>query len=140
MQRIEPTTCLVNAFCNEVSGEDDSLVELLFVLKRIMYLGIRHSTRVEPNVDEVELTLQHGATLADEPNLVDIRAMKVDAVVVLLTHVARHEAFFLERIAGHHAGSYCLLYLVVQLFYGADANLFASILVAPNRKRCTPIT
>ena len=36
----EPTTCLVYTFCNKLSWE--FLIEILFVLKRIMLLCIRH--------------------------------------------------------------------------------------------------
>ena len=69
--------------------------------------------------------------------IVYIRTMEVDAVVVLLRVVARYEALVLHRIALHNAGCYRLLYLGIQLFERTDA-LLATVLVAPDRQRCSP--
>jgi len=51
--------------------------------------------------------------------------MEVNLVVVLFRHVARHKALILQKVRFHHTCLDSLLYLVVQLFYAADADFFA---------------
>ena len=137
MQSEEPSACLVYSLVDEVGGESQPLVYHVAVLKRIVYLCVWHGTRVEPNVDEVALALHGLSALADEHYLVYVWTVQVDAVVVLLRIVARHEAFVLQRIAFHHAGSHCFLYLLIEFLKASDANLLA-VLVAPYRQRCAP--
>ena len=72
-----------------------------------------------------------------EHDIVYVRTMEVDAVVVLLRVVARNEALILHRIALHNAGCYRLLYLGIQFFERTDA-LLATVLVAPDRQRSSP--
>ena len=113
MQCIEPSARLIHTLRDEVGGEGGTLVEQFLVLERIMNLGVWHSTGVEPDVDEVQFALQHGSTLAHQPDLIDVGAVQVDAVVVLLTHIAGHEASVLQRVGGHDASGHSFLYLVV---------------------------
>ena len=79
-----------------------------------MYLSVRHRTGVEPHVNEVGLALHGLALVADEHDVVHIGAVQVNAVVVLLRHVAGHEALCLQRVLGHDAGLDGLFYLVVE--------------------------
>ena len=53
--------------------------------------------------------------------------MQVYLVVVLLAHIARHEALILQQITLHEACGNGLLNLVVQLLNAADAD-FLTIL------------
>ena len=95
MQGEEPSARLVYALVDEVGGERRALVYRVGVLKRIMNLRVRHAAGVEPHVDEVGFAL-HGLTcLAAEYYVVDIRAVKVNPVVILLRIIAGHEAIFL---------------------------------------------
>ena len=139
MQGEEPTTRLVDTLVDKVTGEGDSLVNQVLILKRIVYLSVRHRARIEPNVDEVALTL-HGLTaLRNEDDMIHIGTMEINLVVVLLRHVARHKAFILQWIRLHESNLNRLLDLVIEFLYGANADLLA-ILVAPDRKGCAPET
>ena len=137
MQREEPATRLVDTLVDEISGECLVIVNELTVLERIMHLGVRHRARVEPHVDEVALTLHRFAAIADQQDVVDIRTVHVNLVVVLLRHIARNEAFVFQRVALHNTGSNSLLDFTVELFEASDALLLA-VLTAPDGQRCTP--
>ena len=97
-----------------------------------MDLCVWHGTAVEPHVNEVELAAHGLSALADEHDVVNVWAVEVDTVVVLLTHVAGHEALVLERVVGHHAGTYALFYFIVELLDAADAYFLAGVAVAPD--------
>ena len=58
-------------------------------------------------------------------------------MVVLLTIIAGHEAFFLKRVRGHNAGSHTLLDLIIKFRNTTDAD-YLIIVVAPDRKRRAP--
>ena len=72
MKSEEPTTCLVNTLSNEVCREACSIVQLFLILKRIVNLSIRHSTRVKPYVDKVELASKNSTTLSYQLDVVNI--------------------------------------------------------------------
>ena len=84
MQGIEPSTCLINTLVDKVAGEGQMLVDSHFILKRIVYLCIRHRTRVEPYVDQVELTMQRLSALTYQHDIIHIRTVEIDLIVVLL--------------------------------------------------------
>ena len=102
-----------------------------------MLLSIRHGAGIKPHVDQIALTIHRFALVVDEHNIVDIRAVEINLVVVLLRIVTHNEALVLEWVALHHTGSNRLLYLVVEFLHRANA-LLASILVTPNRQRRAP--
>src|SRR5271157_2654401 len=77
MQGIEPTARLVNSFANIISRV--LRFEFLLILKRIMPLGVRHRTRVEPDVDQILNAVHLPAALRTSVmNLVDVRPMQVE--------------------------------------------------------------
>ena len=84
MESEEPPSCLVNTLCYEVSGECFVLVYEVSVLKRIMYLCVRHCARIKPHVDEVKFPCQYVARLTDKADVIHIRTVQIDAAVVLL--------------------------------------------------------
>ena len=163
MKREEPTTCLVYTFVDEIgrvegwwngSSAVRRAYKLLavfvlrqsclsqtvladFAFERIMELCVRHRTAVEPHVDEVVFASHRLSCVVYEYDVVHVRAVEVDAVVVFLTVIAHYEATFLERIALHNACCDCLLYLVVEFFYRTDA-LFVALIVAPDWQRRAP--
>ena len=139
VERIEPTTCLVNAFSNEVGGIASAVIKCFLVFEGIVNLRVRHSTRVKPNVDEVEFASEHLTRFANELDVIYIGAVQVDKVIVCLVIIARHETLCLQGIFGHHASCNCLFNFVVEFFYRTDANLFAAFGIAPNGKGSTPI-
>ena len=139
MQREEPTSSLVHTFVDKVTGEGNAFVNEILVLKRIVYLGIRHRTRVKPDVNQVALTL-HGLTiLRHQYDMVNIRTMEVNLVVVLFRHVTRHETVILQRIALHESSLHSLFDFVVELLHRTDTDLLA-IFVAPDGQWCSPET
>ena len=139
MQREEPTARLVNALGDEVGGIDNALVQRFLVLEGIVNLCVRHRAAVEPHVDEVQLALQRLSALAHEDDVIHVGTVQVDTVVVLLAHVARHEALVLERVVGHHARAHALFYFVVEFLDAADADLLARLAVAPDGQRRAPV-
>ena len=139
MERIEPTTCLVNTFRNEVGGIASATVERFLVFEGIVNLCIRHGTRVKPNVDEVEFASEHLTRFAHEFDVIYIGTVQVDKVIVCLVVIARYEALCLQGIFGHHACSNRLFNFVVEFFNRTDTNLFAAFGIAPNGKGSTPI-
>ena len=83
----------------------------------------------------------HGLTVvADKYDVVDIRTVQIDEVVVLLRHFARHEALVLQRVARHDASCDGLLNFVIEFLHGADALLGGAVLVAPDGQRSAPET
>ena len=138
MQSEEPSTCLVNTLVDEVGGECLTLVYHFLILKRIVDLCVRHRTRVKPYVDEVALALHWLTALAHEHDVVNIRAMEVDLVIVLLRIITGNESFVFQWVALHHSGSYSLFNLVVEFLHTANA-LLLTVLIAPDRQRSTPI-
>src|SRR5574344_1506284 len=138
MQSEEPSTCLVNTLIDEVGGECLTLVYHFLVLKRIVNLCVRHRTRVKPYVDEVALALHRFTALAHEHDVVNIRAMEVDLVIVLLRIITGNKSFVFQWIALHHSGSYGLFNLVVEFLHTSNA-LLLTVLIAPDRQRSTPI-
>ena len=84
MQCEEPSACLVYALIDEIGRESQLLINQFLILKRIMYLCIRHRTGIEPHVDKVALALHRLAGAAHQHNIVNVRTMDVNAVVVFL--------------------------------------------------------
>ena len=139
MQGEEPSARLVDTFVDVVGGIELALVNEFAVLKRIVQLGIRHRTGVKPHVYEVALALHGLPAWANQADIVNVWAMQVYEVVIGLAHVARHEAFLLQRILVHHTGLDSLFYFAVEFLKASDAQLFA-VLTAPDGERCTPET
>ena len=137
MQSKEPAAGLIHALVDEVGGERLVLVNQVAILERIVNLGIGHRAGVEPNVYQVGFALHLLATCGAKEDIIDIRPMQVYLIVVLLTHIARHETFILQRIAFHESSLDCLLYLVIQLFHATDAQLLA-VLRPPDRQWGSP--
>ena len=114
MERKEPTARLVYALGDEVGGINRAVVEQFLVLKRIVDLGIRHGTRVKPNVDKVGFAVHRRAGGRNQNDVVDIRTVEVDEVVVFATVIAGNETFVFERIGRHHTGGDSLLDFVIK--------------------------
>ena len=106
-------------------------------LERIMQLGIRHGTAVEPDIDKVCLPVHGSALLVYKNNLIHVRTVQINPVVILLTEVPHDESGFFQRIPVHHTGGDSLLYLIIKLLYRTDA-LLAAVLVTPDRQRSAP--
>ncbi len=138
MECEEPSTRLVHALGNEVGGEERPLVYLFSVFKGIVLLCVGHGAAVEPHVDEVGLTPQRLTACAHQHDVVNVGTVQVDAVVVLLAHVAGHEAALLEGIGCHDAGNHGFLYLAIKLLHAAYAPLLARVAVAPDGQRRAP--
>ena len=98
-----------------------------------MDLGVWHSTGIEPHIDEVGLASEHIACCRHEFDIIYVWAVQVDAIVILLRHIAGDKAFLLKRIGSHHTGSHRFLYFTVKLLYTADADFLTGLGVAPNR-------
>ena len=84
MECEEPTTCLVNTLVDEIGGISQAFVDSILVLERIVYLCIRHGTGIEPHIDEVGLTVQRLSALTNQYDIIHIRTVHIDLVVVLL--------------------------------------------------------
>ena len=139
MKREEPATRLVDPFGDEVSGVDVACVEGLLILERVMDLCVRHGAGVEPYVDEVRLALHRAAGRGDEYDVVHVRAMQVDAVVILGRVGLGHEAVVFIGIALHEARFDGAFDLGVEFADRADTLLFRVVIRAPNGQRRAPI-
>ena len=53
VQGKEPTTRLVDTLVDEIAGESNAFVDEFGIFERIVYLSIRHRTRVKPHVNQV---------------------------------------------------------------------------------------
>ena len=135
VQREEPTACLVHTFGDEVRCAGQ-----VCVLERIVVLCIRHRAAVEPNIDEVQLTLHRLTARRNEDDSVYVRAVQVDdrRIVVSLAVVAH--LVFRPRVGFHEARFHGLVYLGEQLCNRTDTNLLFAVFGTPDRKRSTPIT
>ena len=139
MQRKEPSSGLVHALGNEVGRIDLAVVKGVLVLERIVYLGVRHRTRIKPYVDKVELALHRATRRRYENDVVDIRTVQVDFLIVFLGIVTRNEAFILQGIGGHHAGGYRFLNFIPESLHGVNDEFLGSIFGAPYGQRGAPI-
>ena len=80
----------------------------------------------------------HGsALLVYKNNLIHVRTVQINPVVILLTEVPHDESGFFQRIPVHHTGGDSLLNLIIKLLYRTDA-LLAAVLVTPDRQRSAP--
>ena len=139
MEREEPSACLVHTLGNEVGGIDRAVVQQFLVFKRIMYLSIGHGSRVKPNIDEVQFACEHSTARAHQFDIIHVGTMEVNAVVVLLAHVAHLETLLLERVVGHHASGHSLFDFVVEFLHATDADFLAGVAVTPDGQGRAPI-
>ena len=139
MKGIEPATCLVYTFGNEIGRVYRTAVEQLLILKRIVYLSVWHSTRIEPHINEIEFAFHNLACGRHKLYIIDVWAVQVYLVVVFLAVIARNKAFILVWVALHYTGSNRLFYFIVQ--FGNRANAYSlTIFASPYRQWSTPVT
>ena len=139
MEREEPSTRLVNTFGNEIGRVGGAFVNQFLVFKRVVNLCVWHGTGIKPHVDEVEFASEHIALVRHQFDVIYIRTVQVYLIVILLTHVARHETLLLQWVRCHHASSHSLLNLVVEFLHAADAHFLASVAVAPDGQWSAPV-
>ena len=139
MQSKEPTASLVHTLGDEVCGEYLTEVRAT-ILKRVVNLRIRHSTRIKPYIDKVALALHRLALRRCKHDRIDIGTVQVDILnrVVLLRHIADLEV--LVGILGHIACRDTLLNLRHKLLNRTYALKLRAVLGSPNRQRRTPET
>ena len=104
MQREEPTAGLIHSLGDEIGREMGPVVDQFFILERVVYLSVRHSSRVKPDVDQVFFANHPLSRGGYQYNIIHIRAMQVDFLVVFFRVIAYLE--ILERVFGHHACLY----------------------------------
>src|SRR5690349_13246487 len=115
MQRKEPAAGLVDAFGDEIGRV--SACELFFILEWKMPLRVRHSTAVEPNIDQIGLT----------EHLVTFRRGEYYVVHKRPVHIVQLKAF------RHKTGCDRSVNLLVQLSDRTNTFFFSAILFAPDR-------
>ena len=114
-KRIEPSSCLVDTFADEVSRES-VCIEVGFVLERPVPLGERSAARVEPAVHYLRYTRHHLAALRTcEVDVVHIRSVQFDRLVDVF------DSLFHEFLSAS---------------YALKMTAFAS----PDRDRCSPVS
>ena len=135
MERKEPTAGLVDTFGDEVSRARG-----ICVLKRIVVLCVRHSTRVKPYIDEVEFALHGFARRRNKDDAVHVRTVQIDdGRVVVLLAIVTHDMVG-PRVGFHETCLDGFVDFCKEFGDGTDTNLFGSVFGAPDRQRCTPIT
>ena len=139
MESEEPSASLIDTFSDEVGWIACTIVENLLIFKWIVDLCVRHRTTVKPHVYKVGLALHWLARWTHEHDVIDIRTMQVDLLIVVLCHLAWLKALVLVWVARHETSSNGFLDLVVELLNRTDADLLACVAVAPDWKRSTPV-
>ena len=139
MQGVEPSACLVNTLGYKVGRESLVLVDGLAVFEGVVHLCIGHGTAVEPHVYQVGFSCQLASAGTYQHDVIHHGAVQVDAVIVLLAHVAGYKTFVLERIGCHDACCHALLYLLVEFLQRTDAQFLTGVTVAPDGQRSAPI-
>ena len=136
VQGIEPAACLIHALRDEVGrGAEIPAAEVPQAL-----LGIRHGTRIEPNVNQVGFAGHLLPAGRNQVNLIHKRTVKVYPVVVFEGRVGRIEPIVFQRIGRHDTGIHRLVDCGIQFRGRSDADLFAAVFGAPDRERRTPET
>ena len=77
VQGKEPAARLVHALGNEIGRK--TMRKLVFILKRIVQLGVGHGPAVEPYVDEVAFSLHGFARSRNQGDAVHVGAVQVEA-------------------------------------------------------------
>ena len=116
-ERVKPAPCLVDGFADIVHGE--RAIKLVFVLKRIVPLGERSATRVEPAVHDVGLPYHLS------------RATARGAVQLYVVHVRTVQLWRHRRAIGLHRS---------HLFDAAYAMLVTAIWADPHGDRGAPVS
>ena len=92
VQGIEPTSGLVQPSAIKSRGRRAHPgLDAVAVLKGVMPLGVGHAAGIEPDVDEVRLAVHRAAVCRLEHDAIHHMLVQVDAGVVLIGHVPRHE-------------------------------------------------
>ena len=102
MQRKEPSAGLIDTFCNEVGGINFAEI-LTAQLERIVHLCIRHSARIEPNIDQIAFAYHPFSFRRYQHNVIDIRTVQIKFIVILFREVTLDIRG--KRVFGHEAGS-----------------------------------
>mmetsp|Transcript_28653 Transcript_28653/g.42209 ORF Transcript_28653/g.42209 Transcript_28653/m.42209 type:complete len:433 (-) Transcript_28653:506-1804(-) len=110
-ERIEPSTCLIQPFCNKVGGE--TLFEPFLVFKGIMLLCVGHRTRFKPTIKDFINTTQH-----DTRCLLRWNFHLINRFTMQIFHLCTRQC--------------------CQLFDTTNTNNFLHIWCCPNRNGCTP--
>ena len=140
MQGVEPTAGLVHALGDEVGGEGESAIRALHavaVLEGVMPLGVGHAAGIEPDVDQIGLAVHRTAVGRLEHDAIHHVLVQVDAGVVLIGHVPRHEVR--EGMGVHQAGFHRLSARGVQLLHRSDATLLSTVFGPPDGNRNAPV-
>ena len=109
------------------------------MLERIMNLGVRHGTGVEPHVDKVGLPLHRLTRGTNQNDLIHKRTVQIYFVIIVLTVIARNETTVFQRIGSHQSGRYRFLDFGIQFLHRTDTD-FLTVFRPPDRQRRTPIT
>ena len=80
MKRIEPSSCLVNTLSDEVSRTSEALAAEIAQA----FLSIRHCSGIEPDVNEVSLACHLLSAVGNQEDIVHIRSVKINPVVIFL--------------------------------------------------------
>ena len=111
-QSIEPTTCLVQSLCNEITWK--AILELLLVLKRIVLRCIRHASRFEPAIKHLAYTTKLALPLLTrDGNVVHFVTVKVRQISFVSTEL-------------------------LELLSTTDNNNFLVVVTDPQGNGCTP--
>ena len=86
------------------------VIDQLFILERVMYLRVRHGSRIEPHVDQIFLPVHRLSGGRNQYNVVHVRAVQVDFLVILFRVVSHFE--ILEGILLHDSGLYRFFYFL----------------------------
>ena len=135
MEGKEPTAGLVHTFGDEVSRARG-----VCVLERIVILCIRHRTRIEPHIDEVQFALHGLAGRRNEDDAVYIRTMEVDDRRVVVRFAVVTYDMFGPGVGFHETGLDGLVNLGEEFCDRADTEFLLTVFGTPDRQRCSPVT
>ena len=84
MQCKEPASGLIHSLCNKIGRKTQTLIDVVLVFERIVQLCVRHCSRIEPYVDQILFPDHLFAFGRNQNDVIYIRTVEVDLVVVLL--------------------------------------------------------
>ena len=113
MEGKKPTSCLVNAFGDEICSLTE--VGAIDLCKGLLSIG--HRSRIEPDINQIALPYHLAAIIRNEEKVIDVGTVDIYLRKILIRIVAGDKSLLLQRVGGHDPCGYRFLQFLVKLCY-----------------------